>query len=86
MAMSKEQYQEWAAHPLTQQFHQYLRDYRQQLMDRWAQGQMVDSQDQLMAVARCQMADEIATLDNDSISEFYRSATKGEIDADRDPS
>jgi hypothetical protein len=25
-----------------------------------------------MAVARCQMADEIATLDDDSIAEFYR--------------
>jgi hypothetical protein len=27
-----------------------------------------------MAVARCQMADEIATLEDDSIAEFYRNS------------
>lgn len=75
--MTKDQYEEWAAHPLTKQFHQYLTDYRQHLMDRWAQGQLASPQDQMMAVARCQMADEITTLDDDSISEFYRT-TKGE--------
>lgn len=73
MAMSKEDYQQWKDHPLTQQFHQYLRDYRQTLMEKWAQGALSpDSPELLMAVARCQMADEIATLDDDSIAEFYR--------------
>jgi len=73
MAMTKEEYQQWKDHPLTKQFHQYLRDYRQTLMEKWAQGGYhPSSPDGLMAVARCQMADEIATLDDDSIDEFYR--------------
>ena len=73
MAMSKEEYQQWKDHPLTQQFHQYLRDYRQTLMEKWAQGgYQPTSPESLMAVARCQMADEIATLDDDWIAEFYR--------------
>jgi len=75
--MDKEQYQQWAADPLTKKFHQYLKDYRQELMDRWAKGEI--TQDQTMAVARCQMADEIVTLNDDSISEFYRN-NKGESD------
>lgn len=71
--MSKEDYQQWKDHPLTQRFHQYLKDYRQALMEKWAQGALSpDSQEALMAVARCQMADEIATLEDDSIAEFYR--------------
>lgn len=69
--MTKEEYQQWAAHPQTKQFHQYLTDYRKQLMERWAQGALTGD-DSLMAIARAQMADEIVNLDDDSISEFYR--------------
>ena len=76
--MSKEDYQQWKDHPLTQQFHQYLRDYRQTLMDKWAQGALNPSSPEAqMAVARCQMADEIATLEDDSIAEFYRTNQVG---------
>ena len=70
MSMTKEDYQEWKAHPLTQQFHQYLKDYRADLMERWARGMF--SQMNLEAVTRCQMADELSTLDDDSISNFYK--------------
>jgi len=71
--MSKEEYQQWKDHPLTQRFHQYLKDYRQALMEKWAQGALAPtSPEALMAVARCQMADEIATLEDDSIADFYR--------------
>jgi hypothetical protein len=73
MAMSKEEYQQWVDHPGTKQFHQYLKDYRLALMEKWAQGSLPpDSPESLMAVARCQMADEIATLDDDSVDDFYR--------------
>jgi hypothetical protein len=73
--MSKEDYQQWKDHPLTKAFHQYLRDYRQALMEKWAQGALAPSSpESLMAVARCQMADEIATLEDDSIAEFYRNS------------
>jgi hypothetical protein len=33
----------------------------------------------MMAVARCQMADEIATLEDDSIAEFYRTNQVGSV-------
>lgn len=69
--MNKEEYQLWAEHPQTKQFHQYLKDYREQLMERWANGALVGN-DSLMAIARAQMADEIVNLDDDSISLFYR--------------
>ena len=73
--MDKEEYQEWKEHPLTKKFHKYLADYRQALMDKWAQGALSpNSPESLMAVARCQMADEIATLEDDSIAEFYRNS------------
>lgn len=75
--MDKDQYQLWVSHPLTEAFHQYLRDYRKQLMERWAQGSL-SGDDALMAIARAQMADEIVNLDDDSISEFYREL-KGDV-------
>lgn len=70
--MDADKYQLWKEHPQTKEFHQYLIDYRAQLMDRWAQGGLVGN-DSLMAIARAQMADEIVNLDDNSISEFYRS-------------
>lgn len=69
--MNKEDYLLWAEHPQTKQFHQYLKDYRANLMERWAQGAL-SGDDSLMAIARAQMADEIVNLDGDAISEFYR--------------
>lgn len=69
--MDKEKYQSWKEHPQTKEFHQYLIDYRAQLMNRWASGALAGD-DSLMAIARAQMADEIVNLDDDSISEFYR--------------
>jgi len=41
-------------------------------MERWAQGKLSEV-DNLMAIARAQMADDIMTLDDDSISQFYQS-------------
>jgi hypothetical protein len=42
-------------------------------MEKWAQGSLPpESPDNLMAVARCQMADELVTLDDDAIGQFYR--------------
>lgn len=69
--MTPEQYESWKEHPQTKQFHQYLMDYRSDLMERWAQGKL-HGEDNLMAIARAQQADEIVNLDNDAISVFYR--------------
>lgn len=81
--MNVEEYQQWASDPLTVKFHQYLRDYRVSLMERWAAGEFRDEEN-LMAVAKCQMAQEIVTLDDDTISQFYRQTTKGSDDVSED--
>jgi hypothetical protein len=60
----------WVNHPQTQEFFQYLRDYRKAVMERWASGQL-SGDDNLMAIARAQQADEIVNLDADAIKEFY---------------
>jgi hypothetical protein len=78
--MSKEDYQQWKDHPLTQRFHQYLRDYRQAVMEKWAQGDYLpDNPETLMAVARCQMADELADLADDWIADFYCTNQVGSV-------
>ena len=82
MAMSKEEYQQWKHHPLTQSFHQYLKDYRKAVMESWAQGRL-SQQGQIAAQVRCEMADEISTLDDDSIANFY-AANKGEVHVSAD--
>jgi len=70
--VNKEQYQAWANHPQTKQFFKYLEDYRQDLMERWAQGSL-QGDDNIAAIARSQMADEISNLADDAIEEFYKS-------------
>lgn len=69
--MNREQYQAWSVHPQTVQFFQYLKDYRADLMERWASGVIQDNNN-IAAVSRCQMADEIANLEDTAIEEFYR--------------
>jgi hypothetical protein len=81
--MNVDEYQRWKDDPLTVKFHQYLRDYRTSLMERWAVGSVRDEEN-LMAVARCQMAEEIVTFDDDTISKFYRQTTKGSDDVRED--
>lgn len=81
--MNADEYQRWKDDPLTVKFHQYLRDYRASLMERWAAGGLKDEEN-LMAVARCQMAEEIVTFDDDTISQFYRQTTKGSDDVRED--
>jgi len=74
--LDKERYQQWILDERTQDFFQYLRDYRMEMMERWARGGLIGN-DNLLAIARAQMADEIVNLDDDSISEFYRKQKKG---------
>ena len=72
MALTKEEYQDWAAHPLTQKFHQYLTDYREALKEKWARGEFhPQSPESVEAISRCQMAQELTSLDDDSIANFY---------------
>lgn len=69
--MNVEQYQQWKDDPLTVLFLQFLRDYRLSLMETWAAGGLQDKE-ALLALGRCQLADDLAGLDDDYISEFYR--------------
>ena len=66
--MTKEEYLEWKHHPLTKQFHQYLKDYRQQLAEKWAKGVLCDPTHYQV---RCKMAQELVDMHEGAISEFY---------------
>ena len=78
MAMSKEDYQQWKDHPLTQQFHQFLRDYRKKWMEEWAMGALQGAE-AIQAAERCQMAAELANLPDDWIENFYRKPSIGDV-------
>lgn len=78
--MDKDKFDAWVNHPQTKEFFQYLRDYRQAVMERWANGRL-SGDDSLMAMARAQQADEIVNLDADAITEFYQQ-NKEEINAE----
>ena len=81
--MDKEEYLEWRNNPLTKKFHQFLRDKRQDLMEGWAEGNYnLPTSDQAArensaAMARAQCLLELAELEDDFISDFYRQPTKG---------
>jgi len=81
--MNAEQYAEWRDDPRTLLYMQFLRDYRQSLMEKWAIGGLQDKEE-LLAMGRCQLADDLAKLDDDYISEFYRQTTKGSDDVRED--
>jgi hypothetical protein len=49
-------------------------------MEKWAQGDYLpDNPETLMAVARCQMADELADLADDWIADFYCTNQVGSV-------
>lgn len=78
-AMTKEQYEAWAQHPQTKQYHQYLKDYRLGLMEAWAKGALKEPGMEEMAMARCQMVDDLVTMDSDWIADFYKNQPKEEV-------
>jgi hypothetical protein len=88
--MDKEDYQEWGQHPLTRQFHQFLMDYRQKLMEDWAMGAYnnqsmeVSSMQNQQMLGRSMMLQELCNLADDAISEFYRENRKGGSDVSAD--
>lgn len=69
--MNAEEYAEWRDDRRTVLYLQFLRDYRQSLMEQWAAGGLQDKEG-LLALGRCQLADDLAGLDADYIQEFYR--------------
>lgn len=80
--MSVDEYQRWKDDPLTVQFHQFLRDYRASLMERWAIGALPDEKESMLAMGRCQLSSDLVDLDDDFISSFYRQPTKEEKGSD----
>jgi len=81
--MNAEQYAEWRDDPRTVLYMRFLRDYRQSLMEKWAVGGLQDKEE-LLAMGRCQLADDLTKLDDDFIQTFYRQTTKGSDDGRED--
>jgi hypothetical protein len=78
--MNVDEYQRWRDDPLTVKYHQFLRDYRLSLMEKWAVGALKD--EELLAMGRCQMAADLTELDDDFIASFYRQSPKEEKGSD----
>lgn len=68
--MNADQYQLWKEHPQTKEFLQYLKDYRNVLMERWARGYLVGD-DNIASIARARFADETINLDDEGMKQFY---------------
>lgn len=69
--MNKEQYQAWLEYPQTKLFHQFLLDYRQSVMEKWANGVLNDD-NALAERATAQFAYLLVNLDDEAIEEFYK--------------
>jgi hypothetical protein len=80
--MNSEEYQQWASDPLTVKFHQFLRDYRQGLMETWATGNYVSDTHNAQQIGRAMMLMALCDLADDAISEFYRQPPKVEKEGD----
>ncbi len=53
----REVFQEWLQNPLTQEYHQFHRDRRASLAERWARGNPLTPEHQAQAVMLGQLAD-----------------------------
>lgn len=76
--MNSEDYKEWKNHRLTKLFHQYLADYRMSLMEQWARGGL-EGDNNLMALAKLQLAEDLIHMEDGAISNFYNTTKKEEV-------
>ena len=76
--MNIEQFQAWEVHPATQIYMKFLADYRQKIMEDWANGSYNYPSSDATAIrnaemlGRARMLEELANMAEDCISEFYR--------------
>lgn len=76
--MNKDDFTEWRNLPLSQEFFQFLKDYRLELMSRWANGEysLPEMEASLLknteALAKCQCYQDICELDPSYIEDFYK--------------
>ena len=77
--MTKEDFEEWSNMPLTKEFFQYLKDYRDELMEAWADGYYTldtieaSTLKNIEALAKAQCYKDLYELETDYIENFYRS-------------
>ena len=64
---NREQMEAWLASRQTQVFHQYLKDQRDRLMERWAAGEEMDLRYQTKAL----LLGELADLNFEDYADFY---------------
>ena len=82
--LTPEAFNQWRHHPVTKAFHRWLKDYRemlrQQHVDRWEQGSLLNAQGEEQARVRCEMSQEMVDLKMASIMRPY--LEDDEYDAD----
>lgn len=69
--MDADKYQLWKEHPQTKEFHQFLMDYRETVMEKWANGAL-NGELALSERAAAQFAFLLVNLSDDAISTWYK--------------
>ena len=80
--LTKEEFQAWEAHPVTEVVRRYLTDYAASIRADWAQGENWSDEAKQQVVN----LEDLATLDLKSIETFYEAKDADEqstVDADR---
>lgn len=62
---------EWRQHPVTKQVRQYLKDYRQQIMEIWAHNDIADEAIRFYT-GTCSALEQIEDLDYEDMRDFYQ--------------
>ena len=63
----QEDFNRWLAHPMTEAFRGFLRDYRDQLAMQWAKGQPMSEADQ----SRAEFANDLTEITCADVRSFY---------------
>ena len=70
----KEAMAAWKSHPLTQEYHQYLKDRRSALMELWGRGQQMGPEWQREA----SLMGALVNLSSDDVAQFYEEEDDGQ--------
>lgn len=66
----REQWEGWLAHPVTQAYREWLRQWREQIKEQWAEGHYPAQE--LEARCKCQVLKDMSEMDYEVYEKFMR--------------
>lgn len=76
--LTQQEWAEWKLHPVTKVYLRYLKDNREHFKEIWAAGNLTSpsleasAQKNIEAISKCQVLQDLAELDYESIEAFYK--------------